>query len=181
MVIYETINNNVTSGIKVALAPLATDVPIILFTFFVLTRLSQSDILLGIITLPGSALLFYLGIQNIFTKGENSRQNKISGNTFLKGILVNLFSLHPYLFWFTIGAPAISKARTISFAASLAFILGFYICLISSKVLIAILVGRAKNFLNGKIYHYLMRIIGLSLIIFSLILFLEALTILGFI
>ena len=43
LVISETLRHNIRSGIKVALAPIVTDLPIILISLFILAKLSDSD------------------------------------------------------------------------------------------------------------------------------------------
>jgi len=53
LVITETLKHNKSEGIKVAIAPLLTDIPIIVVTLFVLSKLANSDIALGIIAILG--------------------------------------------------------------------------------------------------------------------------------
>jgi threonine/homoserine/homoserine lactone efflux protein len=67
-----------------------------------------------------------------------------------KGILANAFNPHPYLFWFSVGAPTMVKAMKASIVAPLAFICGFYTQLLGSKVLVAIVVGESGSFLEGN-------------------------------
>jgi len=51
LVISETILHDIRAGIKVALAPLVTDLPIIVLTIFILSRLSGFHGILGVISL----------------------------------------------------------------------------------------------------------------------------------
>ena len=46
LVISETIQHNIKSGIKVALAPVITDIPIVLLTFFIISKLSSFNLIL---------------------------------------------------------------------------------------------------------------------------------------
>ncbi len=48
LVISETIRHNKTEGVKIAVAPLITDIPIVLLTIFILSKMASSDIVLGI-------------------------------------------------------------------------------------------------------------------------------------
>ncbi len=88
-------------------------------------------------------------------------------------------SPHPYLFWLSVGAPLLNKAMSASPAALIAFLGGFYALLLGSKVLLAILVGRSKAFLQGTAYRNIMRLLGLLLGFLALLLFRDGLTLLG--
>jgi threonine/homoserine/homoserine lactone efflux protein len=95
---------------------------------------------------------------------------------------VNALSPHPYLFWFSVGAPTILKGvqdgRPL---ASLAFVLGFLGCLVGAKMVLAVAVGKSRRFLAGKIYLVLMRGLGLLLLVFAFLLGQEACTLLGWV
>ena len=150
-VISETLQHSRKEGIKVSISPLLTDAPIILITLYVLSKLANTDIALGIIALGGGIFLCYLAYKNIRTKGfyinEQPRPQSLK-----KGIVINLLSPHPYLFWLTVGAPSIYQAYQVGSAAVLAFLLSFYGLLIGSKIGVALIVDRSKNFLTNKIY-----------------------------
>ncbi|NOR45177.1 MAG: LysE family transporter [Candidatus Delongbacteria bacterium] len=171
LVISETIQHNIKSGIKVALSPLASDLPIILSALFVISKLSTYKPILGIISILGSFLLLYLGIVNIRMKNIQMELKDTKPKSFLKGMIVNLTNPNPYLFWLVIGGPIIIKAYSVNALSLLSFMLPFYILLFGSQILIAILVGRSKSFLNDKIYLYSIRALGLVLVIFAGILF----------
>ncbi len=47
LVISETLQSEIRSGVKVALAPIITDVPIIVLTLFILSKLSNFHNILG--------------------------------------------------------------------------------------------------------------------------------------
>ncbi|MCG7869591.1 MAG: LysE family transporter, partial [Candidatus Thiodiazotropha taylori] len=69
LVVSETLQHNIGSGIRVALAPLITDLPIILVMLFIVNELSSMQPVLGLISLLGGCFVFYLGYQNIRVKG----------------------------------------------------------------------------------------------------------------
>lgn len=171
LVISETLQHGVKSGLKVALAPIITDLPIIILTLFILAKLSDFHNILGIISLTGGFFILYLGYKNIRTKGVELNLQNTKPNSLKKGILVNALSPHPYLFWFSVGAPVMSKAMNLNIIAPLAFICSFYALLVGSKILIAVLVGKSRYFLTGNIYIYTMRFIGLVLCVLAFVLF----------
>jgi hypothetical protein len=65
--------------------------------------------------------------------------------------------------------------------APLAFICGFYTLLLGSKVLLAIVVGKSTSFLEGNVYLYTMRLLGLALFAMAFALFRDGLKLLGWI
>ncbi len=68
LIISETIQFDIKAGIKVALSPIVTDAPIVLVTLFILSKLSAYNSVLGIISILGSFLLFYMGFSNFRIK-----------------------------------------------------------------------------------------------------------------
>ncbi|MFH2044882.1 MAG: LysE family translocator [Pseudomonadota bacterium] len=175
LVISETIQHDIKSGIKVALAPVITDIPIIILTLFVLSKLSNFHDILGIISLIGGCFILFLGYKSICTKGVKLNYNEIKPKSITKGILANILNPHPYLFWFSIGAPIINKALNQNITSALAFIVSFYTFLVGSKIALAILVGKSKYFLNSSVYIYIMRFLGVLLCILAFILFCDGL------
>ena len=152
LVISETLQQNIKSGAKVALAPIITDLPIIILTLFILAKLSNFHNILGIISLTGGLVILFMGYESIRTKGVELNLKETKPKSLTKGILVNALSPHPYLFWLSVGAPTMTKALNQSMIAALAFIFSFYALLVCSKILLAILVGKSKSFLVGNLF-----------------------------
>ena len=92
LVISETIMHDIRAGIKVALAPLITDLPIVVLTVFILSRLSEFNTVLGIISLVGGVLVMVMGINGIKTKGLDVKIEQSKPRSLLKGTLVNVLS-----------------------------------------------------------------------------------------
>lgn len=179
LVISETLQHGVGSGIKVAAAPVVTDVPIILLTLFIVSRLSGSQYALGIISLAGGVFILITGYQSICTKAvEVSMANK-QPKSLLKGVVANFLNPHPYLFWIGVGAPTMSKALTKGVMPPCAFMAGFYLALVGSKIMLALAVGRSRTFLSDNIYLYTLRFLGLLLCVFAVILFRDGAKLLG--
>jgi len=181
LVISETLRHNIRAGIRVALSPIFTDLPIIILSLAVLSQLSGSENILGIISLIGSCVVFFMGYKSMNPKNSESDIPETEPKSMTKGILVNVLSPHPYLFWLGVGGPLMARAVNMNMAAPAAFIASFYVLLIGSKILLAVLVGRSKSFLNGTLYIYTMRLLGFSLCILALLLFRDGLKLLGLI
>ena len=181
LVISETLQHDIQSGVKVALAPIITDLPIIILTLFILAKLSNFHNILGIISLIGGFFILFMGYESIRTKGVELNLQETKTKSLTKGILANALSPHPYLFWFSVGAPTMTKAMRQNIIAPLAFIGSFYALLVGSKILLAILVGKSKSFLGGNVYIYIMRFLGLVLCVLAFALFCDGLRLLGII
>jgi threonine/homoserine/homoserine lactone efflux protein len=181
LLISETLQHDTKSGIKVAIAPIITDLPIIILTLFVLSKLSNFHTILGIISLAGGFVILTMGYESICTRGIEISIREGEARSMTKGVLVNALNPHPYLFWFSVGAPIMTKAMSLNISALFAFIGSFYAFLVGSKILLALIVGKSKSFLSGKIYLYTLRFLGLVLCVLAFALFYDGLKLLGII
>ncbi len=179
LVITETLQKDVKAGIKVAVAPLITDLPIILISLFVLTKLANSDVALGLISIAGALFVAYIAYETIQSKNIEVSLDGTKSQSLIKGILANALSPHPYLFWITVGAPIMTKAMKIGELTAVIFLLGFYGLLIGSKVVLALVVGKSKDALTDGIYLYIMRFLGLALAILAILLLIDGLNFLN--
>lgn len=178
LVVTHSLEFGVREGIKVALAPLITDAPIILLAAFVLSRLAASHILLGGISLAGSLFLAYLAYESFRTTGLDTEAMSVKPQSLRRGVMVNFLNPHPYLFWMTVGMPIIMKGWAESPINPVLFLGGFYLCLIGAKTVVAVSVGGSRNFFLGRPYLYIMRGLGMLMGLFALLLLWNALSLL---
>ena len=178
LVVSEALENGVPSGIKVALAPLLTDVPIIAMTLFVFSRLSGMDNVLGVISLAGGCYVLYMSYRH-FRIDQQNRQSDGRPRSLTRGVLANALSPHPYLFWLSVGAPMVTKALGTGLVAALLFVGGFYAFLVGTKVVLAVLAGKSRSFLSGGAYRFTMRSLGVALAVFAVLLFTDGMKLLG--
>ena len=179
LVITQTLKHNAVEGIKVAAAPLMTDLPIILLSLYVLTELTGLNIILGIVSFVGACYLVYLSYESIRIKNIENEASAERPQSLKKGSIINFLNPHPYLFWITVGSPFVLKSWKDNAVAPFLFILGFYLLLVGSKVILALLLGRYGSFLTGKIYSYIMHGLAGALVLFALFLFKDALSLWG--
>jgi threonine/homoserine/homoserine lactone efflux protein len=179
LVITETIKRNLKEGVKMAFVPLASDLPIVLFSVFVVSKISGSDLILAIISFLGAAFLLYLASENIRTQRIVVDSNKKKWSGFTKGILVNLLSPHPYLFWLLVGAPYVVKGNRESGLFAVLFILGFYVFIIGTKIIISVLTEKSKKIIADNWYIRIVKMLGIILIAFAIILIIDGFKYLG--
>lgn len=179
LIINQTIKHNITEGAKVAIAPVITDIPIMLVSVFILSKLSNVNIFLSFISLAGAIFLTYLGMESLKTSGIEINSMKTSPRSLQKGIITNALNPHPYIFFFTVGGPLIIKAYKINPYAPIVFFGSFTTTLIVTEIMLAFVVGRSRSFLKSNLYVYTVRFMGLILLTFAVLFLKEGLGYLG--
>ncbi|MEK6194377.1 MAG: LysE family translocator [Deltaproteobacteria bacterium] len=175
LVMTQTLKHGVREGVKVSLAPLLTDLPIIIVALFILDRLTSLDPVLGAISLFGAGYLLYLGYESLTFKGDMPSAQAEAPHSIRKGIVANFLNPSPYMFWFSIGGPLMLKAFNLGLIAAVLFIVPFYCLLVGAKCMVAIVAGRSRHFLRSRYYIYTVRGLGLVMCLFGLLFVKDAL------
>lgn len=180
LVISQTLQHGTREGLRIATAPLFTDIPIICVGMLLFASLGKPEFLLGIMSFAGCIFVGYLGITSLRQRPVDLELSAAAPRSYFKGIFTNALNPHPYLFWFSVGIPTILKAdRQSSTLAAIAFVAAFYVCIVAAKMALAVVVGRSRDFLTGASYLRIMRCLGIVLIGFSLILLYDGLSLTG--
>jgi threonine/homoserine/homoserine lactone efflux protein len=178
LVISQTLSYGIKEGVKVALAPLITDTPIILATFMIGAQLSADSPVLGLLSLAGAIYICYLAWESLTIKpvaqGDQARQP----HSIKKGVLANFLNPQPYLFWITVGTPMLIKSWALKPVNAILWVIGFYALLVGSKITLAILVGHWRKLLQGKVYLWINRCLGIVLLFFAVTLARDGLSLL---
>lgn len=179
LVISETLRHDIKAGLKVSIAPLVTDIPIILISLLLFNRLAEFKSILGCISIFGGLFILYLGYESLKTRGVDLNLSAVKTSAFKKGVITNALNPHPYIFYMTVGTPIIYRSINQNLLATVSFVGSFLLLLVGSKVVLAMLVERSRAFLKGRFYIRAMRILGALLLIFSMILFRDGFELLG--
>jgi len=179
LVLSQTLRHGIREGCKVALAPLATDLPLIILATLLLRQFEDFKQFLGGISLLGALYLLQMAYGTFRCAPTESSFEGGAPQSLGRGMLVNALSPHPYLFWFSVGAPTILKGVSGDIYAAPAFVVGFLGCLVGAKMMLAVLVGKSRRFLSGKLYLSIMRLLGLLLFVFAVMLAKEACSLFG--
>ncbi len=175
LVVSQSLRYGRKEGIKVALSPLITDMPIIAVTLFLLSQIPNLETVLGFISLFGAAFLVYLGYESIRFSGMETEIEAVKPQSLKKGIITNTLNPHPYLFWLTIGSPIVIKASQEATTSAALFLFAFYVCLVGAKIGIAYIIGGWRQFLKSALYVYINRFLGIILWLFAVLFFREGL------
>jgi threonine/homoserine/homoserine lactone efflux protein len=173
LVISETLKYGKRAGIKIALAPLLTDTPIVIGILFLIAKVTSISLIAGIISLCGGVFLIYLGMESLRFRVDSLHLSQAVPKSLLKGIITNFLNPSPYIFWFTIGAPIILKASEVHITHAAAFLGSMYFCLVGSKITVALLLDRSRALLSSSLYTWIIRGLGIILLLFAVYFFWE--------
>lgn len=180
-VVSQSLRYGPGEGMKASVAPFFTSVPIVLTNLFILSCISCYKPVLGSISLLGVAVVCFLGYSSFRAPALEAACEQDSPRSLGKAMLVNLFSFQPYLFWLTAGGPIVLTAWKKGPPDAVAFLLSFYCCMVGSKVVVANLVGRGRQWVAGRPYRYAMQALGVAMFVMALLLMRDALGLLGII
>lgn len=149
LVLTATLRNGFGAGWRVAAAPLLTDAPIIALTVLAVGSLPDGAVRsLGI---AGGAVVVLFGVREMaygFPGGDVGEAT--SSGDLWRGVIVNVLSPHPWLFWALAGAPLLIDAWGDAPERAVAFLAGFYGMLVGSKVALAAVVAAGRRRLAAQ-------------------------------
>jgi threonine/homoserine/homoserine lactone efflux protein len=173
LVVSETLARGRNAGLAVSMSPLITDGPAIAAAILLLGRIENSEAALGIVSIAGGGALLtsygIAGLRGAKLEVEESEVERRVWASLGKGVSVNFLNPNPYLFWLTIGTPLLLRAHALSWFASIGFLVVFYLCLVGSKCVLAVLVARSRAVLRGRAYALVNRILAVALLVFAVI------------
>ena len=131
LVITTTLSRGLAAGIRVALAPLVSDIVVITLCVLVVDSLpARATSVLGV---TGGLYVIWLGIGAMREVPVSIEAAADDGPGMLRrGVLVNLLSPHAWLFWLTIGSPILLAAWASSALAAVSFLIGFFSLLVGT-------------------------------------------------
>jgi len=166
LVVTASLRSGLPGGLRVALAPIITDLPIITLAVLLAGYLPPQA--LRWVGTAGAVVVVWLGIETV-RAARHAELPRVTGERgdprreLWRGIVVNALNPHPYLFWATIGAPALVSSWRQSPGYALAFLLSFYALLLGSKVVVAWVVSRQVGGLTRLWYRRVLIWCGLLL------------------
>ena len=169
LVISETLRLNIKAGIAIAVAPVLTDVPIVIASIFILTKVADFHFILGIISIAGAVFIGYLAYESIRAKVVEADVPGTGARALRRGVIANFLNPHPYLFWIAVGAPTVLKAYRTNLLSAFLFVSSFYLFLVGSKILIVLLADKSKTFLKSSAYIYTVKSLGVILLLIAVL------------
>jgi threonine/homoserine/homoserine lactone efflux protein len=165
LLVAVSIERGFPAGARVGLAPLLTDAPIVVLSLLLLKDLPAS--FLGGLTLLGGLFVIYLGARSL--KGTE-RATPIdptespAAQDLWQGAVVNLLNPHPWVFWMSVGAPTLVSGWRQDPLDAIGYLVGFYVCIVGSKIVLAWLAARGGQTLHGAWFARTLKLCGILLL-----------------
>ncbi len=168
LVLTATLQRGAAAGMRVAVTPLLTDLPIVMSAIWLASSIPAWT--LNGLSLLGGLFVVFLGAYT-WRDARDARLDvsesaeRSAAKDLLTGALVNVLSPHPWLFWAGIGAPRVvelQRGAGLKWAAAFLFL--FYLGLIGSKVLLALGVAGGRQALTDVWYRRILLACGALLI-----------------
>ena len=170
MVIRETLSGDLRSGLWTASAPIFTDGPLIIVSFFFASLIADNSGILVLISILGAAFMFKMGIEcfNIEPPSVTMILEPVSSKkAFGRGVLTNILNPNVYVFWFLIGGPIMAASVEAEPLAPIAYALSFILCIILVKCGVAIAIYRLRDGMPIHIYKAVLTVCGFAMILFA--------------
>ena len=167
LVMAESLRGGAGSGVRVAVAPLLTDAPIVALSWGLGGSLNPESPWLAVLSLGGALMVGHLAVGQLRASLPAPGAAAVS-RSLRRGMAVNLLSPHPWLFWITIGGPLLAAASSESVLPALVFLFAFYLLLVGTKVGLAVLTAHWGRGLTERGYRLVCRLLGVALALFAL-------------
>jgi len=167
--ISQTMINGWRRTVPAAVAPIISDIPIVLLVLLVLTHVPPSFI--NVIRLAGGIYLLYLAFQALqsYRAYSHLRESppRMVYQTIWKAVVVNLLNPNPYLGWALIMGPLFLKAWSDSPSYGIGVIVLFYATMILATAAIIALFSGARS-LGPRVARGLVGVSAAALLVFGL-------------
>ena len=137
--------HGVQRTLRLVLAPLVSDLPIVALVLLALTRVPEG--FLRALEVVGGAFLLWLAVGSWRAAGEAgsgaTADERGPASSFLRAVAVNAAGPGPWIFWSTVCGPILVEAWRTGPWRALAFLLGFYGMLVGGKAALVAAFGLA--------------------------------------
>lgn len=171
LVVTSTLRHGFGAGARIAIAPLLTDVPIVVAAVAAVSAVPVGWV--RVIAIAGGVVLAGMGTIEMVHARTNARhvhEVRGPGRDMLKGAVVNFLNPHPWIFWIGVGAPILVTAWRATPGRALAYLAGFYVTIVGAKLVIAGVVAAGRQRLSVEWRYRLLLIGGALLVAFGLLL-----------
>jgi len=165
LVLTSTLERGFGAGLRVALAPLITDAPIVALSVGAVSSVGEG-VLRGL-ALAGGLIVAGLGVHTVAGSARSAfspREAAAGRRDLWRGIAVNLASPHPWIFWLSAGAPLLVAAWRRAPWLGAGFLVAFYGLLVGSKIVVAWGVALGRERLTPPWRRRLLVVGGLALV-----------------
>ena len=155
LVLTTSMQRGLGPGLRIAIAPLLTDVFVV--TAGVLAVGVLPDGAVRGLAIGGGLFIIYLGFDALRWRAKEDPGTSAAVDL-RRGFVTNLLNPHPWLFWIGAGGPLLRSAWEVSAATAVGFMVAFYLLLVGTKVLLAVVASRGTRFIEAAWYQWTIRL-----------------------
>ncbi len=171
-VIYKSTKQGYKSGPLIILGHALLEICMVAFIIFGLTRFIHNQLVLKAISLLGALILFYFGMNMLFSLPRLSLDSKNnpekSSNLILLGITMSIANPYWAIWWLTIGLGLVLAAQKAGFIAVAIFFAGHILADFGWYSLVSFSISKGKRFISEKIYKIVVSLCAITLVGFAL-------------
>lgn len=177
LVITSALRGGFLAGAVAACAPLISDGLVVAASLLVLSQLPEYAV--GWLALGGSLFIAWTGIATMLdARGatlavDPGARRAAARQALWRAGLMNILSPHPWVFWATVGGPLALRTWSSSPAAAVGMVAAFYVAIVGTKVLLAMVVARGRHLLSDRGYRRALVVAGLLLVATAVVLAVE--------
>lgn len=174
LIVKESLLHGRRAGMKIALVPLLTDLPIVALVIPLLYFLtSGAESLVGMFSMIGAMILCYLGYESLTVTQRQYEEGKVPKVSLAKAIAANFFNPNLYIYWFGLCGPICVSALKNGIGTMFLFLVAFYTSITLTKITIALAVGNVRHSINLTMIIWINRFLGLAMFVFAVLFFLQ--------
>lgn len=166
MVASTGLHRGVRAGARLSLVTLITDIPPMVLTAFVLTRLDSE--ILRVIGFVGGSVVLYLGVRVFRRAGEPLPEGpriRDELHDLLAVAVGGLLSPAPWLFWLVVGSPLLIRSLSQGWWEAGVFTLSFFAVLIATQISVAWLASRGGRLAGEPWRRRILRMVSVLLFV----------------
>jgi threonine/homoserine/homoserine lactone efflux protein len=171
LLVAVSVERGFRAGSRIAVAPLLSDLPIVLLALLLLKDLSASW--LGTLTLLGGLFVAYLGAQSLKRRAPAASSEAgpaATARDLWHGAAVNFLNPHPWIFWMSVGTPTLVSGWRQQPWDAVGYLAGFYLFLVGSKMVLAWLAAEGGHALGGPWFAKILELCGWLLLLLGCLL-----------
>lgn len=171
LLVAVSVDRGFPAGARVAMAPLLSDAPIVVLSLLLLKDLPVA--FLGGLTLLGGLFVGYLGAESLWRNDHPAPTRATppaATQDLWQGAVVNFLNPHPWMFWMSVGAPTLVSGWRQDPLDAIGYLIGFYVCLVGSKITLAWLSARGGQTFRGPWAARTIKLCGILLLILGALL-----------
>lgn len=173
LVVSTSLQHGLAAGVRVALAPLLSDLPIVAVVFSLFSWVQAHTRWIGMLAIAGSIYLAWFGWRELRGRPHGLNDWEIKPMSMKQAATINFLNPHPWMFWIGVGGPVVFSNSGQGLQGGSVFVAGFYFALIGAKICVAWFISQSRDGLSPAAYRIILKCAAAVLLLFAATLFWE--------